>query len=134
MNKLKVLVADDHDGFRRLLASFLGTQQGVEIVGEAANGIEAVNQTERLHPNLVLMDLDMPTIDGYEATREIKHRSPSTRVVILSMHSGDEYRRRAWQNSADGFIDKGSMKIALMTLLVNEQARLSGLPVGVHSA
>jgi DNA-binding NarL/FixJ family response regulator len=117
MNKLKVLVADDHEGFRRLLASFLRSQPGVEIVGEAANGAEAISQTEKLHPDLVLMDLDMPKCDGYEATREIKHRLPGTKVVILSIHSGDEYRRRAWQNSADGFIDKGSMKHALLEVL-----------------
>jgi DNA-binding NarL/FixJ family response regulator len=80
------------------------------------------------------MDLDTPASDGYKAAKEIKQRSPSTRVVILSMHSGGEYRRRAWQNSADGFIDRSSMKDELVTLLVNEHAGLVALPVGVHGA
>jgi DNA-binding NarL/FixJ family response regulator len=134
MQTLKVLVADDHEGFRRLLSAFLRTQQGVEIIGEAKDGIEAVDQAERLHPDLVLMDLDMPNQDGFTATREIKDRVPETKVIILSMHGGEVYRRMAWKHAADGFIDKGSMKNALITLLLNEQARLELVPVRVTAA
>ncbi len=124
MVTLKVLLVDDHDGLRGSLASFLKKQQGVEIIGEAANGIRAIEQTEKLHPDLVLMDHDMPECDGFKATREIKSRVPNTRVVILSMEGGPAYRLMAWRADADGFIDKGSMKKDLAALVVDERRRL----------
>ena len=124
MVTLKVLLVDDHDGLRTTVASFLKRQQGVEIVGEAANGVRAIEQTERLRPDLVLMDLDMPECDGFEATREIKTRVPNTRVFILSMHGGDSYRRMAWRSAADGFIEKTSMKNDLVALVADERRRL----------
>ncbi|MCI0708054.1 MAG: response regulator transcription factor [Ignavibacteriae bacterium] len=123
MNKLRILVADDHEGFRRLLSAFLQTQSGVEIVGEARDGAEAIEQTELLHPDLVLMDLQMPKRDGYEATKEIKQSLPETKVVILSIYGDDMYRRQAWQYAADGFIDKSAMKNALKLYLSTELAR-----------
>lgn len=125
MKTLKVLLVDDHEGFRKSLTCFLSEQYGVEIVGEAVNGRDAVDQTEKLHPDLVLMDLDMPEGDGFQATREIKLRVPDTKVVILSMHGGEVYRRMAWRHAADGFIDKSSMKSALLDVLLNERSRLS---------
>ena len=85
MPTLKVLLADDHEGFRRILSSFLRTQKGVEVVGEAADGREAVDQAERLHPDLIFMDLHMPNYDGIEATKAIKGRFPLTRVFIPSI-------------------------------------------------
>jgi two-component system response regulator DegU len=117
MQTIKVLIADDHEGFRRSLRAFLNAQTGVEIVGEAADGVEVVEKAESLRPDLVLMDLDMPRRDGFEATRCIKATGPDTKVVILSIHGGDVYRRMAWKYSADGFIDKSSMKHALISLL-----------------
>jgi len=124
MNKLKVLVADDHEGFRRILASFLGSQQGVEIVGEAANGVEAVEQAQRLQPDLVLMDLDVTEGGGYEATKEIKLLVPHAKVVVLSMHGNEIYRRMARRFSADGFIDKASMKSDLLAIIVTAREEL----------
>ena len=129
MNKLRILVADDHEGFRRSLSAFLQDQSGVEIIGEARDGVEAVDQTEKLHPDLVLMDLQMPNRDGYTATKEIKEHSPQTKVVILSMYGEEMYRRMAWQYSADGFIDKSAMKNALKSYLVAELAKRETMPV-----
>ena len=74
MQSLKVLVVDDHEGFRRSLLSFLRAQGGVEIIGEAADGIDAVEKAELLRPDLILMDFDMPGRSGFDATEEIKHR------------------------------------------------------------
>jgi DNA-binding NarL/FixJ family response regulator len=96
MHALKVLLVDDHDGFRRLLSSFLKKQEGVEVIGEAIDGEDAIAQSENLRPDLVLMDLEMP----------------KTRVVVLSIHGSEVYRRAAREYSADGFIDKNSMKFA----------------------
>lgn len=124
MVTLKVLLVDDHDGLRGSLASFLNKQQGVEVIGEAANGVKAIEQTVRLHPDLVLMDRDLPECDGFEATRAIKLKVPTTRVVILSAEAGESYRSMAWRSEADGFIDKGSMKKDLAALVVDERRRL----------
>jgi DNA-binding NarL/FixJ family response regulator len=126
MNRLKVLLVDDHERFRQSVASFLNEQGFVDIVGEAVNGNEAIEQTERLHPDLVLMDVDMPLRDGFEATREIKLHRPQTKVVILSMHGSEIYRRTAWRYAADGFIDKASMKTELLATIAEAQGRLGG--------
>lgn len=120
---IRILLADDNDSFRCLLTSFLGTHDGVEVVGDVADGLEAIRQAEYLSPDLVLMDLEMPIKDGFEATREIKRRMPKIRVVILSAYSSEVYRRAAREFGADGFIDKNSMKDALLALLMEEQSR-----------
>jgi DNA-binding NarL/FixJ family response regulator len=119
MNTLRILLVDDHNGFRQTLIAFLHTQEGVEVVGEASNGKEAVEKAEELQPDLVLMDLDMPKRNGFEATKQIKQHSPSTKVIILSMHSGDVYRLMARQYRADGFIDKSTLKSGLFTVLAS---------------
>lgn len=134
MNTIKILVADDHERFRRSLSSFLRTQEGVEIIGEATDGIDAVNQTEKLHPDLVLMDLEMPNRNGFEATKDIKERSPEIRVIVLSMHSGETYKRMALLNRADGFIEKRALKLGLLALLRNEYANSQGVMVGATAA
>jgi DNA-binding NarL/FixJ family response regulator len=121
--RLKIVLADDHEDFRRTLCSFLKLQEGIEVIGEAADGDDAVVQTEFKQPDLVLMDLEMPKRDGFEATREIKRRWPKTRVVVLSAYSSEVYRRAAKEYLADGFIDKNSMKDALLAVLMDELAR-----------
>jgi DNA-binding NarL/FixJ family response regulator len=120
MHKLKVLLADDHDSFRRILIAFLRTQKDIEVVGEAVDGQEAIEQAERYHPDLVLMDIHMPKQNGIEATKAIKNRWPSTRVFILSMDPSEFYRRNT-QDFADGFIAKTSMKSSLLSILSSEQ-------------
>jgi DNA-binding NarL/FixJ family response regulator len=127
MPKLKVMLADDHEGFRRILSSFLRSQKGVEVVGEATDGQDAVEQAERLHPDVIFMDLHMPKFDGIEATKAIKGRSPSTRVFILSMDAS-EYHRNA-VDVADGFITKQTMKNAVLTILAHERLRSRPLAV-----
>jgi DNA-binding NarL/FixJ family response regulator len=119
MYKLKVLLADDHDSFRRVLLGFLRAQEGIEVVGEAVDGQAAIEQTERLRPDLILMDIHMPKQNGIEATKTIKIRWPATKIIILSMDP-DEYYRRNMQDFADGFIAKSSMKNALLSVLSNE--------------
>ena len=121
MYKLKVLLADDHDSFRRILIAFLRAQKDVEVVGEAVNGQEAVEQAEKFHPDLVLMDIHMPRQNGIEATKAIKNRWPDTKVFILSMDPSEFYQKNT-QDFADGFIAKSSMKNALLKVLASEQS------------
>ncbi len=129
MCTVKVLLVDDFEGFRHSLRSFLRSQPGFEVVGEAVDGNDAIEKAEQLRPDLVLIDLEMPNKDGFDATWEIKRRLPETRVVALSMHSSDVYRRAARDFRADDFIDKNSMKYALVAVLMNEQARRSNVAV-----
>lgn len=117
MQPLRVLLADDHEFFRGSLAAFLGEQKGLEIVGQAANGNEAVELADRFHPDLVLMDLHMPHRNGISAMQMIKRRCPWIKVVILSMHGNDVYRMKAEESGADGFIGKERMKSGLTEVL-----------------
>lgn len=134
MYKLKVLLADDHDSFRQTLAAFLRAQKGIEVVGEAVNGQEAVEKTEQFQPDLILMDIHMPKQNGIEATKAIKSRWPGTRVFILSMDSSEFYKKHT-QDFADGFIAKSSMKNALLSVLSNEQQlQANAIPVPAFAA
>jgi two-component system, NarL family, response regulator NreC len=134
MYKLKVLLADDHDSFRRILVAFLKAQNNIEVVGEAVDGQQAVEQAERLQPDLVLMDIHMPNRNGIDATKAIKNHRPSTKVFILSMDPSEFYRKNT-QDFADGFIAKTSMKNALLSVLSNErQLHLNGVPVAAFAA
>lgn len=90
MDKISVLIVDDHAVVRQGLSSLLGLQEDIEVVGEAVNGLEAVEQTNRLLPDVVLMDLIMPQVDGIEATRRIRAISPSTQVIVLTSFGEDE--------------------------------------------
>jgi DNA-binding NarL/FixJ family response regulator len=121
MYKLRVLLADDHDSFRRILVAFLRAQKDIEVVGEANDGQDAIEQVERYRPDLVLMDIHMPKQNGIEATKAIKNRWPDTKVFILSMDPSEFYRKNT-QDFADGFIAKSSIKNALLKVLASEQS------------
>ena len=124
MNRLKILIVDDHDGFRKTLATFLRAQGGIELVGEAADGVEAVDKTAMFQPDLVLIDVHMPRSNGIEATRAIKNHSPQTKVIIMSVDSSDDYQRSA-RTIADGYIAKSSMKAPLLSLIADEKMRFA---------
>lgn len=102
---VRVLLADDHrilrEGLRRSLEA-----QGIDVVGEAADGDEAVELAEELHPDVVLMDVTMPVLDGVEATRRIRQRLPEVRVVMLTMHADEATMARAIRVGADGYLVK----------------------------
>ena len=90
MGKISVLIVDDHAMVRQGLRTLLELQEDIQIVGEASNGSESVEQTRQLVPDVVLMDLVMPEMDGIEATRRIRALSPSTKVIILTSFAEDE--------------------------------------------
>ena len=106
--QIKVLIVDDMPQVRQELRQLLQLTDGIEVIGEASDGQEAILQAERLHPDVVIMDLEMPILDGLQATRQIKQRKLAGRVVILSVHSEPEDLDRAMQAGADAFIQKGS--------------------------
>jgi len=103
-----VLLADDHAVVRDGLRAVLEGSQDMHVVGVAGNGREAVSETQRLHPDVVIMDIAMPELDGVEATRRIAEKCPDTRVLILSMYLSAEHIHRALQAGAQGYVLKES--------------------------
>ena len=108
LNKKRVLIVDDNSQVRQELRMLLQLAGDIEIVGEAADGQEATHLAHALHPDVVLMDLEMPVLDGYEATRQIKSSCPSCRVVALTVHGYEGARQKAMQAGADLFLVKGA--------------------------
>ncbi|GMB08357.1 LuxR family two component transcriptional regulator [Thermolongibacillus altinsuensis] len=100
---IKVLIADDHHVVRRGLVFFLKTQQDLEIVGEAANGEEALALVGKLQPDVVLMDLVMPVMDGIEATKKIKERFSHTKILILTSFADQDHVIPAIRAGASGY-------------------------------
>lgn len=106
-NTKRVMIVDDILQVRSDLCTLLELVDDLEIVGEAGNGAEALIQAARLQPDVILMDLEMPLMTGYEATRQIKVHLPACRVIALSVHGYPEARQRAEQAGVDAFIVKG---------------------------
>jgi NarL family two-component system response regulator LiaR len=106
MNKIKVLVADDHAIVRIGLKSVLDYEADIEVVGEAKNGIEAVQEAERTQPDVIIMDLVMPRMDGVSATREIHARFPDTKILILTTFGTSDGIAHALEEGASGAMMK----------------------------
>jgi DNA-binding NarL/FixJ family response regulator len=106
--KVRVLVADDHFIVRIGLIALVNTEPDMQVVGEAADGSQAVEMFLRLGPDLVLMDLRMPVKDGIEATKEIRGKEPNARVLMLTTFDGDTDIHRAMQAGAQGYVLKNS--------------------------
>lgn len=106
MSKLRILIVDDHGIVRAGIRSLLQSQRDIEVVGEAARGEEAVEKAVRLQPELVLMDIAMPGMDGIEATRRIKKELPDVRVLVLTMYDDEEFFFPVLRAGASGYILK----------------------------
>jgi two-component system, NarL family, response regulator NreC len=109
MKRIRILLADDHAVVRQGFKMILGAQSDMEIVGEAGNGREAVELAESLKPDIVVMDVAMPELNGIEATRRLSTSSPHTRVVALSMHKDNVYIREILRAGARGYLLKDSV-------------------------
>jgi DNA-binding NarL/FixJ family response regulator len=104
--RIRVLVVDDHALFRKGIVSLLSAKAGFEVVGEAANGREAIEKARDQMPDIVLMDLSMPQMDGLEATRRIKAEIPHVRIVILTVEEAEQNLFEAVKNGAQGYLLK----------------------------
>lgn len=103
---IKVLLVDDHAIVRQGLRAILGSMDGFDVVGEAENGRDAVEKTRQLAPDVVVMDLVMPVLNGIEATRQIKKAMPKTKVVALTMHTDEKYVFQVLKAGASGYVLK----------------------------
>jgi DNA-binding NarL/FixJ family response regulator len=106
----RVLLVDDHDLVRAGLRSLLGGERGLEVVGEASNGREALTRCRRLRPDIVLMDIRMPDMDGLEVTRAIKADSPTTSIILVTMYENADYLVEALKAGAAGYLLKGASR------------------------
>src|ERR1041385_4979272 len=106
MQKIKVLLADDHVVVRQGLRALLAAEEDIEIVGEADKGRQAVQLAAKLLPDVVVMDIAMPVLNGLEATRQITRNVPSAKVLVLSSYSDDEYVQQLTQAGAGGYLVK----------------------------
>lgn len=117
MPSVRILLADDHGIVRKGLRSTIEAEAGYEVVAEAANGREAVRLAQQLKPDIAIMDIAMPQLNGIEAAEQIQKLSPATRVVILSMHADESYVIRALGAQARGYILKDSAEADLLAAL-----------------
>lgn len=112
---LRILVADDHEIVRRGLVALLKSRPGWEVCGEAADGRQAVEKTKELKPDIVILDIGMPSLNGFEATRQIVRDSPRSKVLILTVTEADEVARAVLDAGARGFIFKSDAARDLVT-------------------
>jgi len=114
IKNLRILVADDHELVRHGIRGILRAQRGWRVIGQATNGREAVEKTTKLKPDVAILDVSMPELDGLQATRQIRDASPNTEVVVLSMHESDQMVRRVLDAGARGYVLKSDLAANLV--------------------
>jgi DNA-binding NarL/FixJ family response regulator len=126
----RILLADDHEIFRRGLRSILESRPELEICGEAVDGVDAVEKTKQLLPDIVLMDVSMPNIDGLHATRLIRSELPNCRILILSQHDSPQVLAAALKSGASAYVTKSQVA---QTLLAALESVIQGEPFNWNS-
>ncbi|GCE20620.1 response regulator [Dictyobacter kobayashii] len=115
--KIRILLADDHTILRAGLKMMLNAQPDMEVVGEAQDGRQAIQEAQRIQPDVILMDITMPDINGIEATKQIKRLLPDVRILVLTMHEHDEYVFQALRAGAAGYMLKEAADTELITAI-----------------
>jgi DNA-binding NarL/FixJ family response regulator len=121
--RIRVLIADDHALFAEALETILSQDERIEVCGRAANGQEAVELAERLHPTVVLMDISMPLLDGFEATRAIRERDPDACVLMLTGSNSPVDVDRARKAGVAGYVTKDGIAAHLIDAIVEVAGR-----------
>lgn len=111
---MRIIVAEDHGIVREGIRLLIEAQPDMEVVGEAANGQEAVDKAKELQPDVILVDLAMPIVNGMDAIRMIKKHCPDTRALVLTIHDSDDYFFRSLNAGASGYILKGAASVDLL--------------------
>ncbi|MDW7675632.1 MAG: response regulator transcription factor [Bacillota bacterium] len=124
MDKVKLLIVDDHALVRKGISSLLAEEDSVEVIGEAANGLEALDITKELMPDVILMDINMPECNGIEATKLIKKELPYVKIVMLTVYEDEQYLFEAVKSGAQGYLLKNlepeNLVASIMDLLKGE--------------
>ncbi len=119
--KKRIVIAEDHQILRDGLKAILNASDDLKVVGEAEDGLEAIRRIQELEPDLALLDLSMPRMDGLSVIKEIKSRNPETKIVALTMHKDEEYVLEAFRSGANGYCIKSSghneLKVAIRSVL-----------------
>jgi DNA-binding NarL/FixJ family response regulator len=131
MDKIRVVLADDHAILREGLRSLLSLQEDIDVIGEASDGQAAIELVSRLRPDVVVMDIAMPVMDGLEATRRLKQEHPETRVLILTQHDNREYVFSLLQAGASGYVLKRAGGAEVITAIRSVFKEGAFLPPGI---
>jgi len=114
MSKIRVFLTDDHTLFRQGIKTLIDAEPDMEIVGEAANAIEAIALAAEIHPDVVLMDIGMTGLSSFEATRQIRKNRPETRILFLTMYDDEDYLVECMDSGASGYVLKDSPTLQLL--------------------
>lgn len=121
-SRVRVLLADDHPTVRRGLADVIRDEEGIELVGQASDGLEAVEMARKLRPDVIVMDVSMPRLDGVAAMRRIRAELPASRVIGLSMHEVDEMGRVMCEAGAVAYLKKDEAADTLVAMILAQAA------------
>lgn len=133
MSMGRILIADDHAMIREGIRAILADEEDLEVVGEAVDGQEAINNANLFHPSIILMDLNMPHINGAEAIRTIKRRHPKVKIIVLTVHKAEEFVRSTLDAGADAYILKDDTRLELISAIRHVQNGRSYLSPCVSS-
>jgi DNA-binding NarL/FixJ family response regulator len=129
--QVRILVVDDHEPIRRFVSSTLSEQTNLRVIGEVADGLEAVHQAERLQPDLILLDIGLPGLNGIDAARRIGKLAPNARIIFLTQESSADVVREAFSLGAWGYVVKfqalKELLMAVESVIQNKQFRSSAL-------
>ena len=133
MRSVTVLLVDDYEPFRRLICSLLGEMPGVQTIGEASDGLEAIEKAEELHPDLILLDISLPKLSGLRAAKSILKSVPDSKIVFLSQESSDDVIKEALRLGAFGYVSKihAGTELGKTVQAVREAKELVRLKLGV---
>lgn len=117
VSSVRILIVEDFPQFRQFICSMLGERNDLQIIGEAADGLEAVQKTVELKPDLILMDIGLPSLNGIEAARQIRKLVPQSKIIFLSQESSSEVMQEALSLGARGYVVKIKATSELMTVI-----------------
>ena len=131
---MRVLIVDDHEAVRVGVRAILGNRPGIQVCGEAVNGREAIEKTQALRPDIVILDITMPVVDGFTAAREIAKVAPGTAILLLSMHESPNLINVAKSSGASGYVAKSEGSDVILRALDALAHHQTFFPDSKHSS